>query len=97
MAQCPICKTPGAYIGFFTVECRNPDCEHFALFEEPVCPCCGQVGHNPEVHVLSGGDPSPSVSPADSLGTIYLDYVDPDCEPASTVPGSSGSFDGPTP
>jgi hypothetical protein len=29
MSLCPTCKTPGAYVGFTSVECRNPDCQHF--------------------------------------------------------------------
>jgi hypothetical protein len=47
MAMCPVCATPGAYIGFNSVECRNPECEHFTIAVEEVCPCCGQVGHTP--------------------------------------------------
>ncbi len=47
MALCPICNTPGAYVGFSSVECRNPDCEHFVAIVEEVCPCCGQIGHQP--------------------------------------------------
>jgi hypothetical protein len=47
MAQCPVCNTPGAYIGFSTIECRNPDCKHYVVFQEEVCPCCGKVGHQP--------------------------------------------------
>lgn len=42
MASCPKCHTPGAYIGFNSVECRNPDCEDFVLFELDECPCCGK-------------------------------------------------------
>ncbi len=30
MANCTACKTSGAYIGFSTIECRNPKCCHFA-------------------------------------------------------------------
>jgi hypothetical protein len=26
--KCPLCRTPGAYIGFSEVTCRNPDCIH---------------------------------------------------------------------
>jgi hypothetical protein len=48
MAQCPVCQTPGAYVGFSSVECRNPQCEHFVLVEEHVCPCCGKPDHTPE-------------------------------------------------
>jgi len=47
MATCPVCNTPGAYIGFSSVECRNPDCEHFTIEEDKICPCCGKVGHIP--------------------------------------------------
>lgn len=27
--DCPCCGTPNAYVGFSSIECRNPDCEHF--------------------------------------------------------------------
>ena len=47
MANCPVCNTPGAYIGFNSVECRNPRCVHFAIEEEDICPCCGKKGHTP--------------------------------------------------
>jgi hypothetical protein len=42
MPNCPDCQTPGAYVGFSTVECRNPDCKNFRLPEEPTCGCCGK-------------------------------------------------------
>ena len=45
MARCPICQTPGAYVGFSAIECRNLDCAHFVFVEERVCPRCGEVGH----------------------------------------------------
>lgn len=45
MAKCPECTTPGAYIGMFTVECKNSKCKHFTITEEVVCPCCGIAGH----------------------------------------------------
>ena len=47
MALCPVCQSPGAYIGFSSIECRNQHCEHFVLFEEILCPCCGKPGHVP--------------------------------------------------
>ncbi|HLX63225.1 MAG TPA: hypothetical protein VKX17_18280 [Planctomycetota bacterium] len=47
MANCPVCNTPGAYIGFNSVECRNPRCIHFTIEEEDICPCCGKKGHTP--------------------------------------------------
>lgn len=93
MAECPLCKTPGAYIGFNSVECRNPDCEHFVLFEEEVCPCCGQPGHTPEKHAAtirqsSGGqqdtsqDSSATPDPnSPNNGSVYLDSSDPTLEP----------------
>ncbi len=34
MPNCTACGTPGAYIGFTSVECRNPSCAHFALIED---------------------------------------------------------------
>jgi len=42
MAKCPKCATPDAYIGFNSIECRNPDCEHFVLQEKKECGCCGR-------------------------------------------------------
>jgi len=42
MPICTACGTPGAYIGFSTIECRNPDCDHFKLEEKKLCPCCGK-------------------------------------------------------
>ncbi|HEY3324730.1 MAG TPA: hypothetical protein VGP72_30035 [Planctomycetota bacterium] len=48
MSRCPACKTPGAYIGFTTVECQNPECKHFVPIEKRICPCCGIVGHVPD-------------------------------------------------
>jgi len=27
--NCPACNTPGAYVGFTSVECVNAECEHF--------------------------------------------------------------------
>ena len=47
MPNCPVCNTPGAYIGFNSIECRNPRCAHFTLEEEDICPCCGKKGHTP--------------------------------------------------
>jgi len=41
MASCPICGTPGAYVGFNSIECRNKKCEHFVLQETLSCGCCG--------------------------------------------------------
>ena len=91
MADCPLCKTPGAYIGFNSVECRNPDCEHFVLFEEEVCPCCGQIGHNSDKHAAAqrqGGSSQDASGSQDAgqvdasngqVGTVYL--TDPTLEP----------------
>ena len=47
MPNCPACKTPGAYVGFNSIECRNPRCVHFTIEEEDICPCCGKKGHTP--------------------------------------------------
>jgi hypothetical protein len=95
MALCPICNTPGAYIGFSSIECRNPDCEHFVIFEEEICPCCGQAGHNPDLHSLNGGDPA---SNSDPNGTVYLDSSDPSFEPAPTSQDASSiAYDGAQP
>lgn len=47
MAKCPSCGTPGAYIGFSSIECRNSKCEHFVQGMEHICPCCGIAGHVP--------------------------------------------------
>ncbi len=52
MALCPVCKTPGAYVGFSSVECRNPRCAHFVIEEEKICPCCGIRGHNQEYEMM---------------------------------------------
>ena len=52
MANCPVCKTPGAYVGFNSIECRNPHCIHFLLEEEDICPCCGKKGHTPSAEFL---------------------------------------------
>ncbi len=97
MAQCPICNTPGAYIGFSTIECRNPDCEHFVIFEEEVCPCCGQAGHNPDMHGLKGCDPSDKSTSFEPVGAVYLDSSDPAFEPASNSQDSSITYDGSQP
>jgi hypothetical protein len=42
MAICPKCSTPGAYVGFNSVECRNPDCEDYKIEEASACACCGK-------------------------------------------------------
>ena len=74
MALCPVCHTPGAYVGFSAVECRNPDCDHFVLFEEEICPCCGKSGHMPEpgsgfcVGMADADLLDSNLSPADSSG-----------------------------
>lgn len=47
MPACPNCNTPGAYIGFNSVECLNPRCVHYTVREEEICPCCGKPGHIP--------------------------------------------------
>lgn len=48
MTKCPKCGTPEAYIGFNSIECRNPDCEHFVLEEKKTCGCCGKDDHGVE-------------------------------------------------
>jgi hypothetical protein len=48
MPRCPVCDSPGAYIGFNTIECRNPQCEHFVYEQAATCPCCGRTDHIPE-------------------------------------------------
>jgi hypothetical protein len=45
MSNCPVCGTPGANIGFNSIECRNPQCKHFKLDTKSVCPCCGGEAH----------------------------------------------------
>lgn len=47
MPKCPVCDTPGAYVGFNSIECRNKDCKHFKIDEEKKCACCGG-GHTIE-------------------------------------------------
>jgi hypothetical protein len=54
MALCPDCKTPGAYIGLNSVECRNPKCKYFRLDPKKTCGCCGIIGH--EASVCPGGE-----------------------------------------
>ncbi len=46
MANCPQCQTPGAYVGFSSIECRNMDCPHFVFREEKASPDCGQEEHS---------------------------------------------------
>jgi len=61
MPICPICNTPGAYIGFNTIECLNPRCVHYKVHEEEICPCCGKVGHTPPPGFTpKAAKPSPS-------------------------------------
>jgi hypothetical protein len=48
MPRCPVCDSPGAYIGFNSIECRNPQCEHFVYEQAATCPCCGRTDHVPE-------------------------------------------------
>lgn len=66
MERCPSCNTPGAYIGFNTVECHNPNCEHYVIEEEKVCPCCGRVDHLPDCAAASAdpGSCDPAAQPA---------------------------------
>lgn len=42
MALCPSCHSPGAYVGFTVIECRNPECTHFKVMveEAEACQCC---------------------------------------------------------
>jgi hypothetical protein len=28
--KCPVCKTPGAYVGLKEVECKNEHCQHYS-------------------------------------------------------------------
>ncbi|MEI6235313.1 MAG: hypothetical protein WCT04_19825 [Planctomycetota bacterium] len=63
MPNCPDCKTPGAYIGFNTIECRNPRCTHFSIEEEDICPCCGKKGHTPGVDFLKKLRADPNTTP----------------------------------
>ena len=70
MAQCPVCQTPGAYVGFSSIECRNPKCEHFVLVEEYLCPCCGKADHTPD-------EEWDGIPRRDQNGTPLLDGVDP--------------------
>ena len=66
MALCPLCKHPGAYIGFNSIECRNRACEHFVLFEEHICPCCGRPNHAATVECAGApaADADPAADPA---------------------------------
>jgi hypothetical protein len=43
MPNCTSCGAPGAYLGFNTVECKNPECKHFAIEIEKTCACCGKA------------------------------------------------------
>ena len=105
MPQCPVCATPGAYIGFNSVECRNTECEHFTIFEEPVCPCCGKVGHTPTADVgSSSADASvsvdapvatPSTNGGGGPGNPYytgIDYSHVDDYSSSSYSDSSGDM-----
>jgi rRNA maturation protein Nop10 len=42
--KCPECGER-AYVGFNSIECPNPQCKHFTITEETICPCCGEKGH----------------------------------------------------
>lgn len=82
MPRCPICETPGAYIGFSTIECRNPKCEHFVFEEAKTCGCCGgshdstdcPTGGLTERYDDSGGNGPPSSYSASSSGSVPPDY-----------------------
>jgi len=43
MPNCPQCGAVGAYVGFNSVECANPHCQHFKVIEQKGCPCCGNA------------------------------------------------------
>ncbi len=81
MALCPTCNTPGAYIGFSSVECRNPQCEHFRAAVETICPCCGKVGHTPSEQGAAAADGS---APGPSNGAAPSSLLDGD---PATMPG----------
>ena len=83
MATCPICQWPGAYVGFSSVECRNPSCEHFVLVEEKLCPCCGKAFHEPN-------EDCDSARAADGSFAINIDG-DPSMSPGG--PGSPNYSD----
>ncbi len=48
-AQCPKCRTPGAYVGFVKVECANPRCEDYVpgvASSTPAIPALGAMQYN---------------------------------------------------
>lgn len=63
MAKCPTCGTPGAYVGFSSIECRNSKCIHFVQNEELICPCCGIAGHDLGLSELTSLPPSDEEAP----------------------------------
>ena len=75
MSKCPKCQTPGAYIGFSSIECRNPTCLHYSQKLAALCPCCGEAGHRPEYEKANAAadatlyDPNVATSGAGSSGT----------------------------
>jgi hypothetical protein len=73
MPRCPLCNTAGAYVGFSSIECRNPECTHYVQAMEALCPCCGIAGH------------VPSEEPVDS--TVQADYVDTSIPGVAVNPG----------
>lgn len=68
MARCPECDTPGAYIGWRDIECKNSKCKHFKITEEPICPCYGVAGHKQNTGSVS----------SDSIVDGYSTDVDAD-------------------
>jgi len=91
MPNCPLCNTPGAYVGFSSVECRNPDCAHYDPKLEYLCPCCGIAGHRPEyeaVEATAADNYDPSI-PAFSAGNGYNGAAF-NAEPASYNADPSG-------
>lgn len=42
MPKCPECGAARAYVGFSSVECRNPKCRHY---KPQICPYCKKDGH----------------------------------------------------
>ncbi len=85
MALCPICHTPGAYVGFTVVECRNPECTHFKpLPAAEACPSCDPTTHDCQfggIDIPDANNASGNVVPG--LGTGYA--------PPAAAGGASGN------
>jgi hypothetical protein len=76
MPKCPLCNTPGAYVGFSSVECRNPKCTNYVQAMESLCPCCGVAGHTPSEDSVDN--------------SVQVDYVDPSLPNTVAQPGYGG-------